>query len=115
MLAKFRRTVITARISGGSQLTPNPNKSKQPGTPPPHNWKHQILPEVAVFEAELVDERLVRLALFGNPVTLVCGYGAGATFEAAGWVSQPLPLAITLPATSLGLVGQRGARNVPPG
>jgi Kef-type K+ transport system membrane component KefB len=37
-------------------------------------------------------------------VTLVLGYGAGATFTVAGWVSQPLLIAITLSATSLGLV-----------
>src|SRR6266568_3012232 len=48
--------------------------------------------------------RLLRFALFGYLVTLVLGYGAGATFDAAGWVSQPLLLAIALSATSLGLV-----------
>ena len=40
LLTKLRRTMITARISGGSPAHPNPNKSKQswqPGTPPPHN------------------------------------------------------------------------------
>jgi Kef-type K+ transport system membrane component KefB len=44
------------------------------------------------------------LALFGYLVTLVLGYGAGVSFTAAGWVSQPLLLAIALSATSLGLV-----------
>src|SRR6266480_600442 len=48
--------------------------------------------------------RLLRFAVFGYLVTLVLGYGAGATFDAAGWVSQPLLLAIALSATSLGLV-----------
>jgi Kef-type K+ transport system membrane component KefB len=48
--------------------------------------------------------RLLRLALFGYLVTLVLAYGAGVSFTAAGWVSQPLLLAIALSATSLGLV-----------
>ena len=48
--------------------------------------------------------RLLRFAVLGYLVTLVLGYGAGASFTAIGWVSQPLLLAITLSATSLGLV-----------
>jgi Kef-type K+ transport system membrane component KefB len=48
--------------------------------------------------------RLLRFALLGYLVTLVLGYGAGASFTTAGWVSQPLLLAIALSATSLGLV-----------
>ena len=48
--------------------------------------------------------RLLRFALLGYLVTLVLGYGAGASFTAIGWVSQPLLLAIALSATSLGLV-----------
>jgi Kef-type K+ transport system membrane component KefB len=48
--------------------------------------------------------RLLRFAVLGYLATLVLGYGAGAPFTAAGWVSQPLLLAITLSATSLGLV-----------
>src|SRR6266702_1316417 len=48
--------------------------------------------------------RLLRFAVLGYLVTLVLGYGAGASFTAMGWVSQPLPLASTLSATSLGLV-----------
>ena len=48
--------------------------------------------------------RLLRFAVFGYLVTLVLGYGAGASFTAAGWVSEPLLLAIALSATSLGLV-----------
>src|SRR6516162_4835266 len=48
--------------------------------------------------------RLLRYAVLGYLVSLVLGYGAGASFTAAGWVSQPLLLAIALSATSLGLV-----------
>jgi Kef-type K+ transport system membrane component KefB len=48
--------------------------------------------------------RLLRFAVFGYLLTLVLGYGAGVSFTAAGWVSQPLLLAIALSATSLGLV-----------
>src|SRR6201989_2247907 len=48
--------------------------------------------------------RLLGFAVFGYLVTLVLGYGAGVSFTAAGWVSQPLLLAIALSATSLGLV-----------
>jgi Kef-type K+ transport system membrane component KefB len=48
--------------------------------------------------------RLLRFALLGYLVTIVLAYGAGASFTTAGWVSQPLLLAIALSATSLGLV-----------
>jgi Kef-type K+ transport system membrane component KefB len=48
--------------------------------------------------------RLLRFAVLGYLLTLVLGYGAGVSFTAAGWVSQPLLLAIALSATSLGLV-----------
>jgi Kef-type K+ transport system membrane component KefB len=48
--------------------------------------------------------RLLRFAVLGYLATLVLGYGAGASFAAAGWTSEPLLLAITLSATSLGLV-----------
>src|SRR5215469_13278775 len=48
--------------------------------------------------------RLLRFALLGYLVSIVLGYGAGALFTAAGWVSQPLLVAIALSATSLGLV-----------
>jgi Kef-type K+ transport system membrane component KefB len=48
--------------------------------------------------------RLLRFAVLGYLVTLVLGYGAGVSFTAVGWVSQPLLLAIALSATSLGLV-----------
>jgi Kef-type K+ transport system membrane component KefB len=46
--------------------------------------------------------RLLRFAVLGYVATLVLGYGAGASFAAVGWVSEPLLLAITLSATSLG-------------
>ncbi len=48
--------------------------------------------------------QLLRFAVLGYLVTLVLGFGAGASFTAAGWVSQPPLLAIALSATSLGLV-----------
>src|ERR1700760_800604 len=48
--------------------------------------------------------RLLRFAVLGYLATLVLGYGAGASSAAVGWVSEPLLLAITLSATSLGLV-----------
>jgi Kef-type K+ transport system membrane component KefB len=48
--------------------------------------------------------RLLRFALLGYLVGLVLGYGAGASFTAAGWVSQPLLIGIILSATALGLV-----------
>src|SRR5919109_2201620 len=48
--------------------------------------------------------RLLRFAVLGYLATLVLGYGAGSSFAAAGWVSEPLLIAITLSATSLGLV-----------
>src|SRR5215471_10057902 len=48
--------------------------------------------------------RLLRFAILGYLVSLVLAYGAGASFTAAGWVSQPLLVAIILSATALGLV-----------
>jgi Kef-type K+ transport system membrane component KefB len=48
--------------------------------------------------------RLLRFALLGYLISLMLGYGAGATFTAAGWVSQPLLIAIILSATALGVV-----------
>jgi Kef-type K+ transport system membrane component KefB len=48
--------------------------------------------------------RLLRYAVLGYLAGLVLGYGAGASFTALGWVSQPLLLAIALSATALGLV-----------
>jgi Kef-type K+ transport system membrane component KefB len=48
--------------------------------------------------------RPVVLALTGFGITLLIGLAAGAGFTAAGWVGSPLLLAVTLSATSLGLV-----------
>ena len=56
------------------------------------------------IDVHQVRGRLLRFAVLGYLATLVLGYGAGASFAAAGWVSEPLLLAITLSATSLGLV-----------
>src|SRR6266498_3532753 len=57
-----------------------------------------------VIDVHQLRGRLLRFAVLGYLVTLVLGYGAGASFTAIGWVSQPLLLAIALSATSLGLV-----------
>jgi NhaP-type Na+/H+ or K+/H+ antiporter len=56
------------------------------------------------IDVHQVRGRLLRFAVPGYLATLVLGYGAGASFAAVGWVSEPLLLAITLSATSLGLV-----------
>src|SRR5689334_12759563 len=48
--------------------------------------------------------RVLVLAGAGYLITLVLGSAAGVGFHAAGWVGQPLLLAIALSATSLGLV-----------
>ncbi len=48
--------------------------------------------------------RVLRLALFGYLITVLLGFAVGAAAAAAGWVRSPLLLAITLSATSLGLV-----------
>ncbi len=48
--------------------------------------------------------RLLRLALLGYVVTLVLGTGVGAGLRAAGWVGSAGLVAVTLSATSLGLV-----------
>jgi Kef-type K+ transport system membrane component KefB len=48
--------------------------------------------------------RSLRIAAGGYVVTLVLGLGAGAALDAAGWVDQPLLIAIALSATSLGLI-----------
>src|SRR6516162_8852611 len=48
--------------------------------------------------------QLLRYAVLGYLVSLVLGYGASASFTAAGWVAQPLLLAITLASTALGLI-----------
>ncbi len=48
--------------------------------------------------------KVLRLSVLGYVVTLVLGGAAGAGFSAAGWVHSALLLAVTLSATSLGLV-----------
>lgn len=48
--------------------------------------------------------QVLRLAVLGYLVTLALGGVAGAGFSAADWVQSPLLLAVTLSATSLGLV-----------
>jgi Kef-type K+ transport system membrane component KefB len=48
--------------------------------------------------------QVLRLAVLGYLVTLVLGGVAGLGFSAAGWVQSALLLAVTLSATSLGLV-----------
>ncbi len=48
--------------------------------------------------------QVLRLAVLGYLVTLVLGGIAGVGFSAAGWVQSALLLAVTLSATSLGLV-----------
>ncbi|MER7246469.1 cation:proton antiporter [Kribbella sp. NPDC000426] len=48
--------------------------------------------------------RVLRLAVLGYVVTLALGGATGAAFAAAGWVHSALLLAVTLSATSLGLV-----------
>jgi Kef-type K+ transport system membrane component KefB len=49
--------------------------------------------------------RLLRYAVLGYLVSLGLGYGASASFKAAGWVSQPLLIAITLSAAALVCAG----------
>jgi Kef-type K+ transport system membrane component KefB len=48
--------------------------------------------------------RLLWLAVLGYLLTLVIGSGFGAGFDLLGWVDDPLLMAVTLSATSLGLV-----------
>jgi Kef-type K+ transport system membrane component KefB len=47
---------------------------------------------------------LLRLAVLGYLATIALGLGVGVALDAAGWVSGPGLVAITLSATSLGLV-----------
>ncbi|GAB2812041.1 cation:proton antiporter [Lentzea nigeriaca] len=53
---------------------------------------------------EIDVHRLSGQALLGYVVTLAVGLAAGFAFQAAGWVQSPLLLAVTLSATSLGLI-----------
>jgi Kef-type K+ transport system membrane component KefB len=48
--------------------------------------------------------RVLRLAVLGYLVTVVLGVGLGSAAAAVGWVQSPALLAVTLSATSLGLV-----------
>jgi Kef-type K+ transport system membrane component KefB len=48
--------------------------------------------------------RLLWLAVLGYLLTLLIGSGLGAGFDLLGWVDDPLLMAVTLSATSLGLV-----------
>jgi Kef-type K+ transport system membrane component KefB len=61
---------------------------------------------LAGLEIDLLTLRgdLLRLTLMGFGLTLVLGLAAGFAFDAAGWVTSPVFLAIALAATSLGLV-----------
>jgi Kef-type K+ transport system membrane component KefB len=56
------------------------------------------------IDARRLRGRVLGVAALGYLVTLVLGVGAGLGFGAAGWVRQPLLIAIALSATSLGLV-----------
>ena len=47
---------------------------------------------------------VLRIALVGYAVTLVLGVGVGGGLDLLGWVSSPVLVAVTLSATSLGLV-----------
>jgi Kef-type K+ transport system membrane component KefB len=48
--------------------------------------------------------RLLRVAVLGYALTLVLGLSLGALFSRLGWTASPMLIAITLSATSLGLV-----------
>jgi len=48
--------------------------------------------------------RVLRLAMLGYLVSLLLGSGVGLAATAAGWVDNPLLIAVALSATSLGLV-----------
>jgi Kef-type K+ transport system membrane component KefB len=48
--------------------------------------------------------RLLGVALAGFAISLALGIGAGAVLDSVGWIDDPLLLAVTLSATSLGLV-----------
>jgi Kef-type K+ transport system membrane component KefB len=61
---------------------------------------------LAGFEIDLPGLRgnLLRVVVLGYLLTLVLGIAVGAGFGALGWVTSPLLVAITLSATSLGLI-----------
>jgi len=48
--------------------------------------------------------RVLGVAIAGYAISLAVGLGAGALLDAVGWIDAPLLLAVTLSATSLGLV-----------
>jgi len=48
--------------------------------------------------------RLLRVAVLGYALTLVLGLSLGGLFAGLGWTASPMLIAITLSATSLGLV-----------
>jgi Kef-type K+ transport system membrane component KefB len=48
--------------------------------------------------------RLLGVAVAGYAISIGLGWGAGTVLEAAGWVDDALLLAVTMSATSLGLV-----------
>jgi Kef-type K+ transport system membrane component KefB len=56
------------------------------------------------IDLQLLRGDLLRLPLTGFACTLVLGLAAGFGFDALGWVSSPLFVAVALSATSLGLV-----------
>jgi Kef-type K+ transport system membrane component KefB len=56
------------------------------------------------IDVRSVRGRPLRLSLAGYAVTLAVGVATGIALQHAGWVSAPLFLAVTLSATSLGLV-----------
>jgi Kef-type K+ transport system membrane component KefB len=56
------------------------------------------------IDVHLLRGRLLGVSLAGYAVSIAVGWVAGAGLEAAGWVDDPLLLAVTLSATSLGLV-----------
>src|SRR5690349_9391183 len=56
------------------------------------------------IDLRLLRGQVLRLALLGYVVTLVLGLVAGLGLDLVGWVDSPGLVAITLSATSLGLV-----------
>ena len=56
------------------------------------------------IDLQRLQGQVLRLALVGYAATLVLGVVAGLGLDAAGWVDSPGLVAVTLSATSLGLV-----------